>query len=126
MNSLKAWAKRLLSYQKRNWTLEDYPIRFHEECAQAMNPVGRLRPYRWTAQVINWWQMTGQGGTKTEAFESLGKSFDCFCQTHPSLPRPGTGAPLEFASAVTVERHADLAKDFMAHPVAQLRRVFHL
>lgn len=103
----------LLSYRKRTWTLEDYPVRLRRQRAGSMDRLGRLEPIKWWAQVINWWQMAGLGDTKEEALASLRANFETFCATHGTLPRPGTVAPLEFASSRLIERHEGLARDFL-------------
>ena len=112
INFLKACKAWLRSFSKTEWTLEDYPIRFREQNIP-QKPGGRLIPIPWIAQIINWWQIGGHGDTKEEALENLKRSFENYRSTHEKLPRPGTGAPLEFASTAIIEQHEDLARDFL-------------
>ncbi len=119
MEQLHAWLKRLLSYRKGAWTLEDYPVRLRKQDVAALEQPGRLKPIVWSAQIINWWQIAGHGDTKEEAVANLRASFANFRDSHDTLPRPGTGAPLEFASSDLIERHEELARDFMTRIVDQ-------
>jgi len=104
------WAQ---SFGRGEWTLEDDPVRvFHRQADPSAT--GRLKPYTWTAQVINWWHMRGDGFSREEALAALQVKFATF-QASSSLPRPGRGAPLkfEFASADRVEKNAELLRDML-------------
>jgi hypothetical protein len=109
----RAWVKRLLSYRKTTWTIGDYPVRLRRQDVESMGPPGRFKPIVWTAQVINWWQLAGHGDTKDEALANLRINFENFRNSHDVLPRPGTGAPLEFAPSHLVDQHEVLARDFL-------------
>jgi hypothetical protein len=98
-NQLKACFKRALSYFKKTWNIDDYPVRLEKQDVERLKLSGRGKPIVWTAQVINWWQMAGHGDTKDEALTNLRIGFEHFRNTHQALPRPGTGAPLEFAAS---------------------------
>jgi hypothetical protein len=112
--ALKAFLKRILSYRKRAWNIHDYPIRISEQKAEVdSGQAGRLKLVRWSAQIINWWQMSGNGETREEALGNLDASFRQFQATHEKLPRPGTGAPIEFASATLIQKHEGLAREFL-------------
>jgi hypothetical protein len=100
------------SFSKSEWELSDYPIRvLHRPEVQ---PLGRRRPYSWTAQIINWWHMRGDGHTREEAVLQLERRFTAFKIGNP-LPRPGRGAPLkvEMASSAVVDEHQDLVADLL-------------
>jgi hypothetical protein len=56
--------------------------------------------------------MSGGGNSKSEALEKLRKSLDWRKAENKKLPRPGTGLPIEFASRIRIDRHAELAEDF--------------
>jgi hypothetical protein len=56
--------------------------------------------------------MSGNGNTRMEALEELGRNFDRFKATNSELPRPGTKVPIEFASRNRVDQHSELANDF--------------
>jgi hypothetical protein len=57
--------------------------------------------------------MAGYGDTCDEAEQNLRETFAKYRNSHATLPRPGTGAPIEFAATDVVERHEELARDFM-------------
>jgi len=110
---LKAAIKYLLSFAKSDWQVSDYPIRFRYQKPDPSNlPPGRLKPVPWVAQIINWWQMSGHGQTKEEAYADLEESFNKLKERSEHLPRPGTGLPIEFASNVEISTYEDVALDF--------------
>ena len=113
VEQVHAFLKRLTSYRKALWQLDDYPIRVKEQVTTSVTPQGRWRPIPWSAQIVNWWQMAGHGNTREEALANLRASFAGFRDSHDRLPRPGTGAPLEFAFADVVKRHEEVARDFL-------------
>ena len=108
-----AWLKRVLSYRRTTWTIADYPVHLRRQDVGGIESSGRGKPIAWTAQVINWWQKAGHGDTKEEALTNLRNAFENFRNTHDRLPRPGTGAPVEFAPSHLIERHEALARDFL-------------
>ena len=57
--------------------------------------------------------MSGSANSRQGALEELRKNFDRFKATEPTLPRPGTKVPVEFAATERVGQHAELAKEFM-------------
>jgi hypothetical protein len=116
--------KRLLSFFKTTWKLEDYPIR----CSYTPlpePPPGRLQPLSWRATIVNWIGVFGNGVTKAEALDSLRDSFDRFKQRTPKLPRPGSkfATKIEFANADRIATHPELAKEFIQN-VLQLPWAF--
>lgn len=112
---LRAAIKYLKSYFKSEWTLRDYPLRFRHQAAEPqdydLGPGYTLIP--WTVQIVNWWQMGGGGDTRLEAYADLETKFQEFSAANDRLPRPGTGAPLEFPSVAEVERFDAIATDFL-------------
>jgi len=104
---------RLTSVFKREWTIDDYPIRVWRLPATEPSGKSRLKPLQWTAQVFNWPGISGSANSKVEALEELRKNFDRFKATKPNLPRPGTKVPIEFAANERVGQHPELAKDFV-------------
>jgi hypothetical protein len=98
---------------KREWTLDDYPIRVWLQPTPEPLHKSRFKPLSWTASVINWPGMSGSANSKLEALEELRKTFDRFRATKPKLPRPGTKVPIEFAARERVGQHAELATDFI-------------
>jgi hypothetical protein len=98
---------------KREWTMDDYPIRVWRQPVPEPLHESRLKPLQWTANVINWPGMSGSANSSLEALEELRKNFDRFKAAKPSLPRPGTKVPIEFAAGERVGQHSELAKDFV-------------
>jgi|KBSMisStandDraft_5_1062788.scaffolds.fasta_scaffold28728_1 hypothetical protein len=103
----------LISFIKTEWTVENYPIRVWFEPATEMSSASRLKPIPWTASVINWPAMSGNGETKQEALAELRRRFKDFKAKQNKLPRPGTKMPIEFAVRNRVKRHPELAKEFV-------------
>jgi hypothetical protein len=101
-----------VSLFKDEWTIDDYPIRTSFQPASESSQASRLKPIPWTASVINWPSMSGNGNTRNEALETLRKNFDQFKIDRKELPRPGTKVPIVFATSNRVSRHSELAKDF--------------
>jgi hypothetical protein len=110
---IKAGNKYLKSFLKTDWTIKDYPLRFrHFKTAGQHDDNSRLKPFPWSAQIINWWQMHGTGETKEAAFADLKARFQIAKEQKGSLPRPGTGLPIEFASTDQISLHWNIAEDF--------------
>ena len=113
---LRAAAAFLKSFFKRDWELDDYPVRVRHQVADEhhldLGPDYKLVP--WDAQIINWWQMNGGGETRQEAYADLKRNFLEFKAAGKSLPRPGTGLPIEFPSTAIVEGLHEIMADFEA------------
>jgi hypothetical protein len=106
-----AWAL-LASVFKREWTIDDYPIRISFQPVPESLRESHRKPLPWTACIFNW-GLGGGGNSKQEALEELRKNFDCATATRKHLPRPGTKVPIEFAASMRVDQHSGLAKDFV-------------
>jgi len=106
-----SWA-RLTSYFKRNWTLEDYPVRFGFHPTSGAARGTRLKPTPYSASIVNWPGLLGVGGSKSEALADLGKTFDQY-KLKNRLPRPGAKVPVEFSATTRVDAHPELAKSFV-------------
>ncbi|MGC1383807.1 MAG: hypothetical protein WA823_08515 [Candidatus Acidiferrales bacterium] len=104
--------KGFTSRFKREWTLDDYPIRVRSTKPTDPASASRFKTIPWYVDVVNWSAISGQGDTKQEALENLRKSFDRFVATREPRPRPGTNVPIKFAVSVRVQAHAELARDF--------------
>lgn len=122
-NKILAWWKLFLSQFKREWILSDYPISVREHKIDPSYIDTRLKQHRYTAQIVNWWVISGGGDTKTEALQELQKNFASVkaekAKDGKKLPRPGTHVEIEFASKERINAHAELAEDFI-HRVLNL------
>jgi len=122
-NKIRAWWKRFLSLFKRDWNLSDYPISVRKHEIDPKYVGTRWKQHIYTAQIVNWWVISGGGDTKTEALQELDKSFEALkaekAKDGQKLPRPGTHVEIEFASREWVDAHAELAEDFI-HRVLNL------
>jgi hypothetical protein len=106
-----AW-KYVTSFLKKEWDVEDYPLRMRRFQVDRTKEYGRLKPVEWSAQVINWPVMQGHGDTAGEAIADLRKRLMERKAQGKDLARPGTGLPIEFAPTYRIEEHPDLARDF--------------
>jgi hypothetical protein len=110
--------KYLLSYRSKSWKFADYPIRVKKrDAAESINR--RLKRVLWTAQIINWWQVAGYGVTREEALKRLQENFARFQKMHNSLPRPGTIVRYKLVTVGLVDKHKDLARDFLTRILDQ-------
>ena len=85
MDRLKAIARYVLSYRKSVWSITDYPIRFTEQKADGSESEERRKRFRWSAQIVNWWQLSGHGETREEALRNLDAAFKLFKVAGPLL-----------------------------------------
>jgi hypothetical protein len=110
IEKFKAIWKRLLSYTKKNWDIDDYPLRFKKQSdITKQYNVGELKP--WAVQIINWWPMTALGDTKQEAFENLKINFKSYLEQNIA-PRPGTSVPIKYANTSQINELEEIASDF--------------
>lgn len=121
-NELRAAWKFLLSLRKSTWEIDDYPVVIHEQAIDPHYKGTRLKGCRYTASILKL-ALAGSGDTEQEALQALEKSFATAkverAKTGKPLPRPGTRVPIQFASQELVQRHPELAEDFV-------RRVLNL
>lgn len=107
----KALQTFVFSFRKHEWTIGDYPLKVTDH--GPVEAKGRLKSFRWTAQIINWLHMRGDADTRQGALLDLQDRLDGHLRERGSLPRPGTGRKLEvkFAAAERVEANHDLVAD---------------
>ena len=98
--------KFLLSFLKREWSFDDYPVHAREQ-----NPLGRGDVPRWVAGIDGLY-LTGLGETRSEAIQDLRASFARYSQDR-SPPRPGTQAELEFSDCSNVDRLGKTIYDYV-------------
>jgi len=108
--------KCLLSYRKRDWDLEDYPVIFRTQEIDTEPRPKRLQMHPHIAQIVNWW-LCGTGETPAEAQADLEEVFRNVSATRKAesrqLPRPGIHPPIEFASSARIEAVGELSDDFI-------------
>ncbi|MVN23469.1 polysaccharide deacetylase family protein [Mucilaginibacter arboris] len=106
---IAAW-KKILSYTKSSWDIDDYPLRYKKQIdTKEEYKVGELK--LWVVQIINWWTITGLGDTKEEAFKMLKTNFKNYLE-YNTAPRPGTNVPICFAETTQMDKHEQVAVDF--------------
>jgi hypothetical protein len=111
MDWVKAGWFFLTSFFKRSWDLSDYPIRVREREPQERH--GRHADITWSAQVVNWWAMSGHGYSREEALAGLAKNFNAFKSLPKEPPRPGSRVAFEFATDERIARHGGLVAEFI-------------
>jgi hypothetical protein len=124
INQFRARWKWLISFRKHEWELTDYPVFI---CMQEPDTASgydnsKLKLDRHLARIVNW-HITGGGDTREEALKNLSNTFAAVKskknEAGERLPRPGTQAPIEFASQLRMNAHNELADDFI-HRVLEI------
>ncbi|MGB6776857.1 MAG: hypothetical protein WBD25_21215 [Terriglobales bacterium] len=118
-NQLQAGWKYAISFRKHDWTLVDYPLWVHKQTSVQSDSSSRLKLIPYVASIVNWPSVSGGGDTREEALRALEASFARTRSIRTSLPRPGTGLPIEFASQDRIAAHPQLARDL-------IRRIFDI
>ncbi len=107
---LYACWKRILSYTKRNWNIDDYPLRFrHQEMPSQQYALGEAK--EWFVQVINWWTLAGIGNTKEEARQDLINNYRNYLKEY-TAPRPGVRVPVHYADTSRIDALEEIAVGF--------------
>jgi len=116
INRLYASWSFLLSFRKRDWELNDYPIRARLQASDPRYSASRFKMLPHVAYVVGWAGLSGQGETRQEAIDDLNLNFQKVklhkTQNGEPLPRPGTKVPIEFAPQEKINPHAELAEEF--------------
>jgi hypothetical protein len=119
-----AW-KRALSYRKRVWEFEDYPIVVSKQSFDGV-PEDAEHESRYWARVLGW-LIAESAPTKAEALAKLRVSYEMQKQLRiekgESIPRPGEDVPIQFASQERLDAHKELVNDFI-YRVLQLEWAF--
>jgi len=114
---IRTWWKCLLSLFKRDWDLSDYPISVRKQETDPKYVGTRLKQCRYSAQIVNWWVVSGNGNSEEEAVQDLQKNFLTTKANRATngkkLPRPGTHVEIEFVSRERIDAHPELAEDFV-------------
>jgi hypothetical protein len=110
---LQALIKYLASFARRDWQLEDYPVRIsYQGSGGASLPNDRSQQPMWCAEILNWWTMLGTGDSRQAALADLRHNFEEYKRLYVELPRPGTRAPLLFAVMVEISRYETIAREY--------------
>jgi predicted RNase H-like HicB family nuclease len=112
LDLLKAIVKRIKSYSKAHWELDDYPITIWR------NPHACEDKVAFGAGILRWATMIGHGETPEKALTALKENFKLYNENHDSLPRPGTKVPFEYVSTDLIDKYEKTAVDFF-------KRVLH-
>lgn len=106
--SISCYFKYLLSYAKKEWAIDDFPLRYNGK-----NNVDSGDPnHAWSVQVTKWPTLVGVGQTKNAAYKSLEENFRVYRIANAKLPRPGTEVPISFAKTDEIIQLANIAEDF--------------
>lgn len=113
LSALKAAMKYLWSFTRKEWELSDYPLRYRRQKpgSEGYGCEGLKLP-AWYVQIINWWQISGLGDTKDEAYADLKTKFERMKAEGGRLPRPGTGLLITLAATREIDQYALIATDF--------------
>ena len=100
-------SKYALSFRKREWELDDYPVRlvYHDSSAGPGTFNG------WMASILKWW-LIGTGPTKEAALQQLSDNLAA-AKVAGNHPRPGTRPPMQFGPADRIGAHGDFAYEFV-------------
>lgn len=112
---IHVFIKYLLSFRKKEWDFEDYPVRTIKQNSNNKELPFNLEGFErvnWTARVKNWWMLFGSGDTKQEAVNDLRTRFEEYRQSGKPLPRPGVMVPIEIPEPLNLANHKPLAEDF--------------
>jgi hypothetical protein len=121
--------KRILSYRKREWSLQDYPMRVWDQGPPLALP-SRFTSHRYRALILGW-LVDATGDTKKDAVAALEAEFfhrkQLRVDAGEPIPRPGVRVPIKISSRVRLDSHADLEEDFVRrvlHPVLGIEDVY--
>jgi len=111
-----AACKWVLSFRKREWSFEDYPVRIAEQEPGRSGSTPRFHQHRYLAYLV-YSAVTGWGDSRKEALTSLAGNFESVTQRRKEegLPaiRPGETWPIEFASQEKISMNETLCDEFV-------------
>lgn len=105
MNQINAFYKLFLSYFKKEWKFEDYPLKTWTNLNAEHDDI------KYGASFTNWMTFVSHGNTKEIAIENLKHNFDEYKQNNV-LHRPGKKVPIRFAESNEIGKYEDIAVDF--------------
>jgi hypothetical protein len=109
---LAGW-RFILSWRKKDWAFEDYPVSIVRQKSKAEETPEFAAVPRYRAEVVNWLGLCGTGNTTEAAVEDLRRNFSNACAHRNSMPRPGAKVPIQFASTSRIDAKQDLADQFI-------------
>ena len=110
---LAGW-KFILSWRKKDWAFEDYPVSIVRQKTEAEETAEFAAVPRFGAEVVNWLGLCGTGNTTHAALEDLRQNFSNASAHRDSMPRPGTKVPIQFASTDRINAKQNLADQFIS------------
>jgi hypothetical protein len=113
-----AWAK---SFFKSDWRFEDYPLDYIDQGECSPNLPERLQHKRWRVDLVNWWEMSGQGDTKEISRVDARQKFEARKASGEKMVRPGvgqgsrlpTGPKVIFPENQRIDNYPDLRDHFI-------------
>ncbi len=115
-NQINATWRWILSFRKRDWELNDYPIELRKQELDTTPRPSRLKLHPFVASIVNW-SLSGTGNTPEEALAGLRRNFESTRAARKDdgepIPRPGAKVPFSFASQERVNAHKELSEDFV-------------
>jgi len=106
MKHIKAIYKYILSFRKKDWEFEDYPLETWE------NTNSEQADIKFVASLTNWALFVAHGESKKIAVENLKNKFTEFKANNPEIPRPGKNVPVQFAETTEIDKYELIAVDF--------------
>jgi hypothetical protein len=108
-NPMQLLIKKIKSYFKSDWKLEDYPVVYRLQKAEDLRNPGRFKKCQ--AEIINWYYLKGLGDTKSEAYIDLKNKFDNYKKDN-ILPRPGVKISIKIDPFENVSKYEEIAEEF--------------
>ncbi|MGZ5283783.1 MAG: hypothetical protein ACXWEY_16020 [Bacteroidia bacterium] len=106
MKKIKAFYKLILSYFKKQWNFEDYPLEIW------INKNAEQEEIKYVASLTNWSLFIERGETLEIAKQKLKDKFLAYRKDNSKIPRPGSFVPIQYASTVEIEKYENVAVDF--------------
>jgi hypothetical protein len=111
---LAGW-KFALSFRKKTWELEDYPVFLVRQKSAEEETAEFAAVPRFRADVVNWVGLCGTGDSPAAARNDLAQTFKLRRENREPMPRPGRYVPIAFASRDRIDARPDLTADFIQH-----------
>src|SRR3984957_20899158 len=106
-NRFAASWKWILSFRKKDWQLDDYPVCIAKLEANSPFRSPRFSQHDYRASIIGW-PVMGSGNSPAEALDDLRINFESMKANATVTVRPGARAKLEFASDAKVSAYDEL------------------